>query len=694
MLDRGWERPDFLFVTGDAYVDHPSFGHAIISRLLEAEGFKVAILAQPDWTSAESFLEFGKPALGALVTSGVVDSMVSHYTAAKKRRSEDDYSPGGKSGRRPDRAVITYCNRLRSALGDTPLIIGGLEAGLRRFSHYDYWDDRVRSSILVNSGADMLVYGMGENAIAEIARRLRGGERLRDMKDIPGTAYPDSEEGLSERRAASEARFIELPSADEVATSKRAYASAFMAEYSEQDPIRGNILFQRSKTGVIVQNPPSPPLTMPEMDAVYALPYERAWHPSYDAMGGVPALEEVKFSVTGHRGCFGGCSFCAITLHQGRIVQKRSFGSVLSEVGLMARLPDFKGYIHDVGGPTANFRNPSCKKQLKRGTCKNRQCLYPRPCRSLDVSHTDCLNLLRKVREAPGVKKVFVRSGVRFDYIMLDSDRAFLRELCEHHVSGQLKVAPEHVSRYVLDYMGKPGSGAAYEGFCREFLKANMKLGKKQYLVPYLISGHPGSALADAVQLSEYLCEKKYSPEQVQDFYPTPGTLSTCMYYTGIDPRTMKKVHIPSGEEKAMQRALLQYRRPENRPLVVKALKLAGRDDLIGFGPECLIRPDGKAGYGGARGKASHGDAGRKAGVQGSARRKAGKPGDAALGKAGGNARGKPGGGKASHGGGTGGKPGYGAADRKTANGGARGGDARGYGGAARKAGAARARRP
>jgi len=619
---RGWDAPDFLLVTGDAYVDHPSFGHAVIARVLEAEGFRVAILAQPDWTDSRAFLRLGIPKLAVLVTSGVVDSMVNHYTAAKKRRGEDSYSPGGAAGRRPDRAVITYCNRLRAAIRDKPLIIGGVEAGLRVFAHYDYWDDYVRRSILTDSGADLLVYGMGESAIIEIAGRLADGEPVHSIKNVRGTAYTDTEKGLESRRAAGaditrpdggKTRYIELPPYRDVVRAKKTYAEAVMLEHGEQDPVRGNIMYQRYDSAVIVKNPPAAPLTQKGLDRVYELPYERAWHPSYDADGGVPALGEVKFSVTSHRGCFGGCSFCAINLHQGRIVQRRSARSVLDEVKLLAADGDFKGYIHDIGGPSANMRNAPCRKQLGSGACKTRRCLYPKPCANLIADHSDYLNLLREARRVPGVKKVFVRSGVRYDYLMLDKNREFLRELCEFHVSGQLKVAPEHVSKNVLALMGKPGP-TVYDAFSEEFLKVNMALGKKQFLVPYLISGHPGSLLSDAVELAEYLCKKKISPEQVQDFYPTPGTLSTCMYYTGINPMTMERVHVPSGEEKVLQRALLQYRKPENRELVTKALRLTGRMDLIGYGAGCLLRPrrDGARGGAGVRMDARTGGSARK----------------------------------------------------------------------------------
>ena len=644
----GWDAPDFLLVSGDAYVDHPSFGHAIISRVLEAEGFRVAILAQPDWTGTAGFLSLGKPKLGVLVAPGVVDSMVNHYTAAKKRRGEDSYSPGGAAGRRPDRALITYCNRIRSAMRGIPLIIGGVEAGLRTFAHYDYWDDYVRRSVLIDSGADLLVYGMGEAAIAEVARRLRDGEAVGDIKDVDGTAYVDSENGFAARRAAeaetlkpdgSKLKFVELPPYEDVSRAKKTYAEAFLAEYREQDPIRGNVVFQRHGASVVVKNPPSAPMSSEALDRVYALPYERAWHPSYDAAGGVPALEEVRFSVTSHRGCFGGCSFCAINLHQGRIVQKRSLRSIVGEVELLARSPGFKGYIHDIGGPSANLRDAACNKQLRLGTCRDRRCLGQKPCKNLEVSHRDYLNVLRCARRVPGVKKVFIRSGVRYDYIMLDRDSSFIKEMCEHHVSGQLKVAPEHVSKGVLALMGKPCADV-FEAFSTAFLKENIRLNLKQYLVPYLISGHPGTLLSDAVELAEYLCRKNIHPEQVQDFYPTPGTLSTCMYYTGIDPMTMKKVHIPEGEEKAMQRALLQFRRPENRGYVLNALHLTGRTDLIGYGKGCLARPERE--FGNGKGGARDKQAGRQSGGGGSGQgRQAGGDGSGQGRQAGGNGSGQ-----------------------------------------------------
>ena len=599
MTKRGWDAPDFLLVTGDAYVDHPSFGHAIISRVLEAEGYRVAILAQPDWTGPLRFSSLGAPRLGVLVTSGVVDSMVNHYTAAKKRRGEDSYSPDGLAGRRPDRAVITYCNRLRSAMRDAPLIIGGVESGLRCLAHYDYWDDYVRRSILIDSGANLLVYGMGESAIVEIAGRLRAGEPIGCIRDVRGTAYIDNERGLAARRSdeagrvkpdGSILRYIELPSYEDVVKSKKAYAEACVTEHREHDPIRGNALYQRYGSSIVVKNPPSLPLSPAELDRIYDLPYERAWHPSYDKYGGVPALAEVKFSVTSHRGCFGACSFCSINLHQGRIVQKRSVRSILGEVKALTGDKDFKGYIHDIGGPSANIRNASCAKQMKSGMCRDRRCLFPKPCANLIVDHGEYLDLLRKARGVPGVKKVFVRSGIRYDYLMYDSKRDFFNELCEYHVSGQLKVAPEHASKNVLNLMGKPPI-AVFDAFSSAYLKINVRLGKKQYLTPYLISGHPGSLLSDAVELAVYLCEKKINPEQVQDFYPTPGTISTCMYYTGIDPLTTKRVHIPNAEEKAMQRALLQYKKPENREAVRKALHLTGRTDLIGDAKNCLLKP-------------------------------------------------------------------------------------------------------
>ena len=602
MAERGWDQLDFLLISGDAYVDHPSFGTAIISRLLESEGYRVGIIALPDWRSTRDFEVMGRPKYAVLISSGVIDSMVNHYTASKKPRSEDVYAPGGKAGMRPDRAVIVYANRVREAFKDIPVILGGTEASLRRFAHYDYWSDTVRRSILVDSKADLLIYGMGEKPILEVAARLAEGERIQEIRDVRGTCYlTDDLTGLEKS-----VKTVMVPSFEEVKSDKVRYAEAFKIQYDEQDPIRGNILVQPHGNRYLVQNPPALPLTVEEMDRVYALPYQRTYHPVYEAEGGVPAIQEVEFSITSHRGCFGGCSFCALTFHQGRIIQKRSQASILAEAKKLVWMDNFKGYIHDVGGPTANFRNPACRVQAKQGTCKGKQCMDKGGCRHLVVDHSEYLQLLRKLRELPEVKKVFIRSGIRYDYLMLDKDDTFFEELCEHHVSGQLKVAPEHVVDRVLSRMGKPGR-AVYDRFVKKFYEINRKLGKEQYLVPYLLSSHPGSDLAAAIELAEYLRDIRYTPEQVQDFYPTPGSLSTCMFYTGLDPRTMEKVYVPkSPKEKAMQRALLQYRKPSNYKLVYEALTLAGREDLIGYGPKCLIRPPGRP----------KGDKGAKAGVK------------------------------------------------------------------------------
>lgn len=584
MHSRGIETPDFVYVIGDAYVDHPSFGAAIVSRVLESAGYSVCIIAQPDWHSCEDFKRFGRPRLGFLVTSGNIDSMVNHYTAAKKRRNTDFYSPGGKAGCRPDRAVIVYCNRIREAYGrDVPVIIGGIEASLRRFAHYDYWSDRVRRSIIIDSGADLLIFGMGEHQIVEIADMLNAGVPVGDLKFTDGTVYLESD-----KNALPENTVI-VNSYDEVSSDKTAYAETFLKQSAEQDAVRGKPVAQLDRDFYVVQNPPSMPLTTQELDDVYMLPYARDYHPIYKSQGGVPAISEVKFSLTSCRGCFGGCSFCALTFHQGRTITSRSHESLLAEAEILTKLPGFKGNIHDVGGPTANFRAPSCKRQLTHGVCKNRQCLFPTPCKNLEVSHSDYLSLLRKLRKVNGVKRVFVRSGIRYDYLLYDNDESFFTELCKYHISGQLKVAPEHISDHVLKYMGKPGQ-SVYEKFSDKFYEINERLGKKQFLVPYLMSSHPGSRIKDAVYLAEFLRDNHMNPEQVQDFYPTPGSLSTCMYYTGIDPRTMTEVYVPkSYEEKQMQRALLQYKRPENHNLVRKALIIAERTDLIGSGPKCLI---------------------------------------------------------------------------------------------------------
>lgn len=586
MIERGWWWYDFLLVTGDAYVDHPSFGTSVIGRVLEAEGYRVAVLAQPDWHSAADFAAFGRPKLAVLIGAGNLDSMVAHYTAAKKRRSEDFYSPGKKAGLRPDRATIVYSNRAREAFPDVPIIIGGLEASLRRFAHYDYWEDKVRRSILVDSGADMLVYGMGEYAEREIAKRLKKKIPVSKMTDIKGTAY------LTHDKADCAFEAVELPSFKDVCESKRLYADATRIEYEEHDPVRGKAMIQEHDGRYLVVNPPAMPLTSKELDFVAELPYARTYHPMYEPLGGVPAIDEVRFSVIHNRGCFGGCSFCALAFHQGRMVTSRSHESVIREVTALTKLPDFKGYINDVGGPSANFRHHSCHKQAKYGMCPDKRCLAPYPCKNLDADHSDYLALLRKLRAIPGIKKVFVRSGIRYDYMLQDKNNEFFAELVKYHISGQLKVAPEHCIDSVLDYMGKPHIDV-YERFLEQYKKLNNKFSKEQYIVPYLMSSHPGSTLEDAVALAEYLNKKGRQPEQVQDFYPTPGTLSTCMYYTGIDPMTMKSVYVAkTPQEKAMQRALLQWKRPDKRKLVIEALKTAGREDLIGYGPECLVRPD------------------------------------------------------------------------------------------------------
>ena len=590
MESRGWWWYDFLIVTGDAYVDHPSFGPTVIARVLEAEGFRVAILAQPDWHSAEAFKAMGRPRLGVMIGSGNLDSMVAHYTAAKKRRSEDFYSPGKKAGLRPDRAVIVYANRAREAFPDLPIIIGGLEASLRRFAHYDYWEDKVRRSALVDAGADLLVYGMGEYASAEIARRLKKKQPVSSMTDIRGTAFMASEP--------SECKFdsVTVPSFEAVSSSMEDYANATRVEYEEHDPVRGRAIIQQHDRRFLIVNPPAMPLSTQELDRVAELPYTRQYHPMYEALGGVPAIEEVKFSVIHNRGCFGGCNFCALAFHQGRMVTSRSHESIIREVTALTKLPDFKGYINDVGGPSANFRHPSCKKQLKYGMCADKRCLAPTPCKNLDADHSDYLSLLRKLRAIPGVKKVFVRSGIRYDYMLEDKNQDFFQELVKYHISGQLKVAPEHCIDSVLDYMGKPHIGV-YEKFMDQYRRLNDRYSKEQYVVPYLMSSHPGSTLQDAVALAEYINRRGRQPEQVQDFYPTPGTISTCMYYTGIDPMTMKRVYVAkTPHEKALQRALLQWKRPDKRKLVIEALKAAGREDLIGYGPECLVRPDRAAG--------------------------------------------------------------------------------------------------
>ena len=582
---RSWSEVDFVYVTGDAYVDHPSFGVAIISRVLESAGFRVAILSQPDYKTAESFKVFGKPRLGFLVTSGNIDSMVAHYTVSKKRRSYDYYSPGGKMGARPDRAVIVYCNRIREAYGDVPIIIGGLEASLRRFAHYDYWDDKVRRSILVDSRADILTYGMGENILLRIAKLLDKGVPIKKICDVRGTVY------LAKRGDAVHFEAQETYDYDELKTDKRAYAHAFSIQYKNTDSVRGKAIIEYYGDKMLVANPPMPPLEREELDKVYALPYARDYHPDYEALGGVPAITEVKFSITHNRGCFGACNFCAIAFHQGREVRSRSEESVLREAELIAAMPDFKGYINDVGGPTANFRYPACDKQKTAGVCPNKKCLAPTPCKNLKVDHTEYMRMLEKIEKIPRIKKVFVRSGIRFDYLMLDESDEFFRRLVSHHVSGQLKVAPEHCSNNALSMMGKPPI-EVYERFKKKYFELSAECGLEQYLVPYLMSSHPGSTLTDAVTMALWLKKHKYSPEQVQDFYPTPGTISTVMYYTGIHPMTNKPVYVSTDyREKQLQRALLQYSRPENANLVREALKKAGREDLIGTSPECLVKP-------------------------------------------------------------------------------------------------------
>lgn len=585
MEERGWTQVDFVYVSGDAYVDHPSFGHAVITRMLEAHGYKVGIIAQPDWKDKRSITVFGEPRLGFLVSAGNMDSMVNHYTVSKKRRAGDAYTPGGAGGRRPDYAAVVYGNLIRQVYKHTPVILGGIEASLRRLSHYDYWSNKVKRSVLLDSGADLISYGMGERSVLEIAEALDSGLDVHDLTYIDGTVYRT-------RDADSVYDGIRLPSYEEMQADRRAYAQSFYTQYCSTDPYTGKRLIEPYGEHLyVVQNPPAKPLTQEEMDQVYEYPYQRTYHPIYEKEGGVPAIREVKFSLVSSRGCFGGCSFCALTFHQGRIIQARSHESLVKEAEQMTRDQEFKGYIHDVGGPTANFREPSCQKQLTKGVCKNRQCLFPKPCGNLKVSHRDYIALLSKLRGIKGVKKVFIRSGIRFDYVMADPDDRFLRELCSYHVSGQLKVAPEHVSDRVLMRMGKP-EYRVYEQFAAKYKQMNQKLRKDQYLVPYLMSSHPGSTLRDAVQMAEHLRDFGYMPEQVQDFYPTPSTLSTCMYYTGLDPRDMSEVYVPKNpHEKAMQRALIQYRDPKNYDLVLEALRKTGRMDLVGFGKECLIRP-------------------------------------------------------------------------------------------------------
>ena len=592
MLERGIAQPDFVYVIGDAYVDHPSFGHAIISRILENHGYSVVIISQPDWKNPKSIDVFGRPRLGFLVSGGNMDSMVNHYSVTRHRRKTDSFTPGGVMGKRPDYATVVYCNLIRQTYKDVPILIGGIEASLRRLAHYDYWSDAMKRSILLDSQADLLMYGMGERSIVEIADALNAGMDVKDITYIDGTVFKCRE--LDESLPT-----IILPGYEELQKSKRTYAESFKIQYGNCDPFTAKRLAEPYGKEYVVQNPPQKPLTMEEMDAVYDLPYCRAYHPSYEKLGGVPAIEEVKFSLVSNRGCFGACSFCALTFHQGRIVQVRSHESILAEAEKMVKDPDFKGYIHDVGGPTANFRHPACEKQMTKGACGGRQCLYPTPCKNMNADHSDYVALLRKLRKIPGVKKVFVRSGIRFDYLLADSKDTFFRELVQYHISGQLKVAPEHVSDAVLCRMGKPRN-AVYNRFVDKYFALNKQCNMNQFLVPYLMSSHPGSTMKEAVELAEYIRDMGYNPEQVQDFYPTPSTLSTVMYYTGLDPRTMEKVYVPTDpHEKAMQRALIQYRNPKNYYLVKEALIKAHREDLIGSGPKCLIRavPPRSGGY-------------------------------------------------------------------------------------------------
>lgn len=586
MKKRGWDQLDFIIVSGDAYVDHPSFGTAVIGRVLESRGFKVGIIAQPDWKNNDSYKRLGKPKLAFLVTSGNIDSMVNHYTTAKKTRRDDLYSPGGKSGFRPDRATMVYSRKLKELYSDVPIILGGIEASLRRFAHYDYWSSKVRRSILLDAKADIIVYGMGEKQIVEIAEALESGLPVGEITFIKGTVYK-----TKDKKRPYEPLW--LPHYDEILSSKRKYVQSFMIQYRNMDSINGKPLVEPYKNYYVVQNPPADSMSDMELDDVYSLPYKRSYHPMYEKSGGIPAIKEVKHSIISNRGCFGSCNFCALTFHQGRKVQSRSHESIIREAKEIIEDPEFKGYIHDVGGPTANFRHSACKKQEKHGVCPDKQCMFPEPCSQLIVEHQDYLELLRKLRSMPGIKKVFIRSGLRYDYLIYDKDDTFFKELCEHHISGQLKIAPEHVSSKVLDKMGKPGR-KVYDRFVAKYYKINRDIGKNQFLVPYLMSSHPGSTLKEAVELAEYLRDIGYTPEQVQDFYPTPGTMSTCMFYTGIDPRTMTDVYIPTDpHEKAMQRALIQYKKPQNYKLVKEALLKAGRKDLIGFDRHCLIKPQG-----------------------------------------------------------------------------------------------------
>ena len=633
MLERGWEQCDFVYICGDAYVDHPSFGIAIITRLLEAKGYKVGIIAQPDWHDPASIAALGEPRLAFLVSAGNMDSMVNHYTVAKKRRGKDFYSPGGQMGLRPDNATVVYGNLIRRSFKHTPVILGGVEASLRRLAHYDYWADKLKRSILLDSGADLISYGMGEHSIVAIADALDAGIPVEQITWIPGTAYRSKElSGVADEH-------IVLPSWEALQADRLEYARSFRTQYRNLDPYSGRTLVEPyERDGLyVVQNPAAEPLSTEEMDAVYALPYERSYHPSYEAAGGIPAIQEVQFSITSNRGCIGECAFCSLAFHQGRIIQSRSHESILAEAQLITQLPGFKGYIHDVGGPTADFRKPACPKQLEKGACIGKRCLSPKPCKSLQVDHRDYLELLRKLRALPGVKKVFVRSGIRFDYVLLDKHAdEFIRELAAHHVSGQLRLAPEHVSDEVLRVMGKPPA-RVYQQFVERFNAANEELGLKQFALPYLMSSHPGSTLKEAVELAEFCRDMGFNPEQVQDFYPTPSTISTCIYYTGVDPRTMEEVYCPrTPHEKAMQRALIQYRNPKNRALVTEALKAAGREDLIGSGPQCLVRPGKGGGPKGGKGGSSGGP---KGGAPKGSREAWGR-----AGKAKGQARGKQGG--------------------------------------------------
>lgn len=584
MKERGWDQVDFVMVTGDAYVDHPSFSTAIITRTLEKYGYKIGIISQPDWKNIESFKTFGRPRLAFLVNSGNIDSMVNHYTSFKKRRSKDEYSPGGEAGHRPDRAVIVYGNKIREAYRDVPIIIGGIEASLRRLGHYDYWDNKVRRSVLLDSSADLIVYGMGEKTIVDVAEALEGSIPIEEITYIRGTVYKTKDKTRIYD-------YIDLPDFEEIKKNRETYAGSFKIQYENTDSISAKVLVEKYGSVYVVQNTPAPPLSQMEIDDVYDMEYMRDYHPMYEEAGGIPALKEVKFSILSSRGCFGGCSFCALTFHQGRVIQARSHESIVKEGKAFVGDKDFKGYIHDVGGPTANFRVRACDKQVEYGVCRDKQCLFPEKCENLNVDHRDYLRLLRKLRKIEGIKKVFIRSGIRYDYLLYEKDDEFVEELCKHHVSGQLKLAPEHVSPKVLKALGKP-SFDIYKKFIEKYEKINKKMDMKQFVVPYFISGHPGSTMKDAVELAEYIRDMGHMPEQVQDFYPTPGTLSTCMYHTGLDPRTMEKIYVPNSfEEKKMQRALMQFRKKENYNLVLKALKIAGREDLIGFDRKCLVRP-------------------------------------------------------------------------------------------------------